>query len=189
LIQSKAVESFVDTKSYWWCQKSALENDVLAPLHSSWSEVRGDLISNGIVEGKIRNVRYFLHVSDPELADDAARSSPESHRNFAAHIVSVWPRQRGRSFVRLANLQQHFEALESPALGSLLEGIEKVGRSAYPGETLSQVIPCDAKGLACLFIALHLSSRRPSSRASTIFNGEFTPNWSMWRGYSCCELW
>jgi len=129
------VADVADSPNFWWRERADFETKVLVPNATSWSVVGRDLVSNGIIEGRIGGTKYFLRVpaSASELTGDARCSSPESHKKLAEKVVSVWPRQHGR-FVRAAGLLQHFESLESTALESILEGINSVGLGGSPSQ-------------------------------------------------------
>ena len=87
-----------DSPNFWWRERADFETKVLVPNATSWSVVGRDLVSNGIIEGRIGGTKYFLRVpaSASELTGDARCSSPESHKKLAEKVVSVWPRQHGQ---------------------------------------------------------------------------------------------
>ena len=124
---TEAVSNFVDTEDLWWCELNNnpdFEMRVVEPCGKSWSNVRKNPSGSGVIEGKIRSVRYFLHIPAPalEIAVDVSRISLESQRDFAAYVLSVWPMQHGRC-VRPTRLQQYFGSLGSLVLESLLDAL------------------------------------------------------------------
>ena len=154
LTQAQAVATFADTKAYWFLGASAFEKSQLAPAGWSAEGKHVNLEQHGVLQGKIGMKRYYMKVSDSDVISDAQIITPESHIALAETVVEVWPMVQGRP-VRPALLAAHFESLGLVATTLLLEELNPLVKSAFPGDSLGKVLPTSGEEMARSFVSLY----------------------------------